>query len=74
MQAAPGRCRMIYRSASHGACVMLSSVFALALLTGMASGDTALTLQAVQHRLAEIGPTATVRELAGAGRWAQDHR
>ncbi len=54
---------------------MLSSVFAFALLAGGASGDTALTLQTVQHRLAEIGPTATVRELDGGGRWEQvlDH-
>ncbi len=50
---------------------MLSLVLAAAFLAGTMSGDTALTLQTVQHRLAEIGPTATVRELDGGGRWEQ---
>jgi len=50
---------------------MLGSVVSLVLLVAAASGDTALTLQTVQNRLAEVGATATVRELDGGGRWEQ---
>lgn len=51
---------------------MLGPLTALSLLFGaMAGGDTVLTVRTVQQRLAELGPTATVRELDGGGRWEQ---
>ncbi len=50
---------------------MISSALTLALLAAALTGDTPISVAAVEHRLAEMGPTATVRELDGAGRWAQ---
>jgi hypothetical protein len=50
---------------------MISLAVTLALLGAAPSGDTPMTVAMVEHRLAEIGPTATVRELDGAGRWEQ---
>jgi len=51
--------------------MLIGPALTLALLLPAPSGDTPLTAATVEHRLAEMGPTATVRELDGAGRWEQ---
>ena len=54
---------------------MIRAAFAVLLLAvapaaAAVSGDP-INLQTIRQRLAELGPTATVRELDGAGRWEQ---